>query len=42
MGSMNIMDKSLQYSGGDTELCFLVKNKKLANEILDHYNIMFN
>lgn len=42
MGSMNIMDKSLQYSGGDIELCFLVKNKKLANEILDHYNIMFN
>lgn len=38
MGSMNIMDKSLQTYGGDIEMCFLVKNKKLASEILDHYN----
>jgi phosphatidylserine/phosphatidylglycerophosphate/cardiolipin synthase-like enzyme len=38
MGSMNIMEKSLQHSGGDIELCFLVKNKKLASEILRYYN----
>jgi len=37
MGSMNIMDKSLQTYGGDIELCILIKNKKLANEILDYY-----
>ena len=36
-GSMNIMDKSLQSYGGDIELCVLVKNKKLANEMLDYY-----
>ena len=38
-GSMNIMDKSLQSSGGDIELCVLVKNKKLANEMLDYYKL---
>lgn len=37
MGSMNIMDKSLQTYGGDIELCILIKNKKLANEIIDYY-----
>lgn len=37
MGSMNIMDKSLQVYGGDIELCVLIKNKKLANEILNYY-----
>jgi hypothetical protein len=37
MGSMNIMDKSLQTHGGDIELCVLIKNKKLANEILNYY-----
>ena len=42
MGSMNIMDKSLQIYGGDIELCVLIKNKKLANEILKYYkNILF-
>ena len=37
VGSMNIMDKSLQIYGGDVELCVLIKNKKLANEILEYY-----
>lgn len=37
VGSMNIMDKSLQIYGGDIELCVLIKNKKLANEILEYY-----
>ena len=37
MGSMNIMDKSLQTYGGDIELCVLIKNKILANEMLDYY-----
>ena len=37
MGSMNIMDKSLQTYGGDIELCVLIKNKILANEILEYY-----
>jgi hypothetical protein len=37
MGSMNIMDKSLKSNGGDIELCVLIKNKKLAKEILDYY-----
>ena len=37
IGSMNIMDKSLQIYGGDIELCVLIKNKKLANEILEYY-----
>lgn len=42
MGSMNIMDKSLQACGGDIELCVLIKNKKLANEMLDYYkNVLF-
>ena len=42
VGSMNIMDKSLQIYGGDIELCVLIKNKKLANEILKYYkNILF-
>ena len=42
MGSMNIMDKSLQIYGGDIELCVLIKNKKLANEMLNYYkNILF-
>lgn len=37
IGSMNVMNKSLQTHGGDIELCVLIKNKKLANEILDYY-----
>jgi phosphatidylserine/phosphatidylglycerophosphate/cardiolipin synthase-like enzyme len=37
MGSMNIVDKSLQTYGGDIELCILIKNKKLAKEMLDYY-----
>ena len=37
MGSMNIMDKSLKSNEGDIELCVLIKNKKLAKEILDYY-----
>jgi len=37
MGSMNIMNKSLQTHGGDIELCVLIKNKKLANEMLNYY-----
>jgi phosphatidylserine/phosphatidylglycerophosphate/cardiolipin synthase-like enzyme len=37
MGSMNIMDKSLKAYGGDIELCVLIKNKQLANEMLDYY-----
>lgn len=37
MGSMNIMDKSLKAVGGDIELCVLIKNKQLANEMLDYY-----
>jgi len=37
MGSMNIMDKSLQTYGGDIEMCVLIKNKNLANEMLDYY-----
>ena len=42
VGSMNIMDKSLQVYGGDVELCVLIKNKKLANEMLNYYkNILF-
>ena len=42
IGSMNIMDKSLRSYDGDIELCVLVKNKKLANEILDYYkNVLF-
>ena len=42
MGSINIMDKSLQIYGGDIELCVLIKNKKLANEMLNYYkNILF-
>jgi phosphatidylserine/phosphatidylglycerophosphate/cardiolipin synthase-like enzyme len=42
MGSMNIMDKSLQTYGGDIELCVLIKNKILANEMLNYYkNILF-
>ena len=42
VGSMNIMDKSLQSSGGDIELCVLIKNRKLANEMLEYYkNILF-
>jgi phosphatidylserine/phosphatidylglycerophosphate/cardiolipin synthase-like enzyme len=42
VGSMNIMDKSLQIYGGDVELCVLIKNKKLANEMLNYYkNILF-
>ena len=42
VGSMNIMDKSLQIYGGDIELCVLIKNKKLANEMLNYYkNILF-
>lgn len=38
MGSMNIMDKSLKKYGGDIELCVLLKNKELANEMLNYYN----
>jgi phosphatidylserine/phosphatidylglycerophosphate/cardiolipin synthase-like enzyme len=41
IGSMNIMDKSLKPYGGDIELCVLIKNKKLANEMLDYYNKLF-
>lgn len=42
VGSMNIMDKSLQNYGGDIELCVLIKNKTLANEMLDYYkNVLF-
>lgn len=41
MGSMNIMDKSLQTYGGDIELCVLIKNKKLANEMLKYYKNLF-
>ena len=37
IGSMNIMDKSLKAFYGDIELCVLIKNKKLASEILDYY-----
>ena len=37
MGSMNIMNKSLQTYGGDIEMCVLIKNKNLANEMLDYY-----
>jgi len=37
IGSMNVMNKSLQTHGGDIELCVLIKNKKLANEILEYY-----
>ena len=40
ISSMNIMDKSLQAYGGDIELCVLIKNKKLANEMLDYYKKM--
>lgn len=41
MGSMNVMDKSLHKYGGDIEMCFLVQNEKLSNEILDYYkNLM--
>jgi phosphatidylserine/phosphatidylglycerophosphate/cardiolipin synthase-like enzyme len=37
VGSMNIMNKSLQTYGGDIEMCVLIKNKNLANEMLDYY-----
>ena len=37
MGSINIMDKSLKAVGGDIELCVLIKNKQLANEMIDYY-----
>jgi phosphatidylserine/phosphatidylglycerophosphate/cardiolipin synthase-like enzyme len=37
VGSMNIMNKSLQTYGGDIEICVLIKNKNLANEMLDYY-----
>ena len=37
MGSMNIMNKSLKHVGGDIEICVLIKNKKMANEILAYY-----
>lgn len=36
-GSMNIMDKSLKKNGGDIELCVLIKNEKIANEIMEYY-----
>ncbi len=43
IGSMNILDKSLSIHGGDIEICVLIKNKKLANEMLDYYdNHIFN
>ena len=36
------MDKSLQNYGGDIEVCILIKNKTLANEMLDYYkNVLF-
>ena len=38
MGSMNIMDKALKKNGGDIEICVLIKNKKLANEMLHYYD----
>lgn len=43
IGSMNILDKSLSIHGGDIEMCILIKNKKLANEMIDYYdNHIFN
>ena len=42
MGSMNIMDKSLQNYDGDIEMCILIKNKNLAINMLDYYSKLFS
>lgn len=42
MGSMNIMDKSLQNYDGDIEMCILIKNKNLASNMLDYYSKLFS